>query len=458
MSMGTLATVAQQVGGQLVGEDRHFDAVSTDTRSLVRGDLLFALKGPNFDASDFLDQARDLGAAGAVVNRTRDVALPQVEVADTQIALGDFAAAWRSGFDVPLAGITGSNGKTTVKEMIAAILRAVPHAADNDVLLTHGNLNNEIGLPLTLLRLRSHHRAAVIEMGASQPHDIARLAEIASPNVGVVTNIAPAHLEGFGSVNQVAETKSDLLRSLPVDGTAVINRDDDFFEFMAGSSHAQRVVSFGLEAPADYFAENVRVSAGPHGASLQFHLCCPGGGTEVTIPMAGSHNVRNALAAAAVAMSMGAGLEAVRQGLSAMENVGGRLRPLRAATGGTVFDDSYNANPGSVAAAIDFLADLDGTRCLILGDMGELGQESERLHSEMGRRARARGIEQLIAIGPLSRAAAEAFGEQASWYPDVPGFLAAKPAGVITGELVLVKASRSMGLERVVASLVGEGA
>ena len=456
MSMGTLSTVAQQLGGQLIGEDRTFTAVSTDTRSLLPGDLFFALQGPRFDAADFLDQAQDKGAAGAVVNRRRELPLSQVQVPNTRRALGELAAAWRRGFDVPLAGITGSNGKTTVKEMIAAILRVAADGVAEDVLVTSGNLNNEIGLPITLLGLRPSHRFAVLEMGASHPGDIAELAAIAAPDVGVVTNVAPAHLEGFGSVEQVARTKSELLAALPEDGTAVVNRDDAFFDLMHASSGARRVVSFGLDQKADYFAEDIQVGNNPQQPSLAFHLCCPGGSSQVDMPMAGRHNVRNALAAAAVTMSMGAGLEDVRRGLGSMENVSGRLRAVNSTQGGLVFDDSYNANPGSVKAAIEFLASLAGERRLVLADMGELGEQSSRLHEGVGEWAREHQIDELICIGPMSKAAAGAYGSAAHWYPDVAAYLADDPRSPEKGVNVLVKGSRSMGMERVVERLVGK--
>jgi UDP-N-acetylmuramoyl-tripeptide--D-alanyl-D-alanine ligase len=451
--MGTLSMVARSVGGRLLGSDAEFRAVSTDTRTLKARDLFFALRGERFDAGQFVAEAERLGAAGAVVERRQAVALPQVEVADTRLALGDFAAAWRARFRLPLVAITGSNGKTTVKEMTGAILRA-EYASSSEaetVLVTWGNLNNDIGVPMTLFYLRDQHRAAVIEMGANRKGEIARLTAIAAPTVGIVTNAGPAHLAGFGgSVRDVAIAKGELFAGLPPTATAVINRDDEFYEYWRGLRGSGENRTFGLSADADFRASDVRESGD---GEFRFRMHTPAGEIAVRLPMAGRHNVRNALAAAAGAHAAGAGPEAIRDGLATMRNVAGRLRLVAGRNGATVYDDTYNANPGSVAAAIEFLAGLEGERWLVLGDMAELGAEAELLHRELGRLARARGLQRLFAVGELSRHAADAFGAGGSWHADVPALAAGMAGELRPGVTVLVKGSRRMGLETLVASL-----
>ncbi len=457
--MATLGLVAESVGGRLVGADVPFESVSTDTRTLQSGQLFFALRGARFDAAAFVEEAARRGAAAAVVSRRQAVSLPQVEVADPRMALGRFARAWRRRFTVPVIGVTGSNGKTTVKEMIAAILRAgLERNTSNDrVLVTQGNLNNEIGLPLTVLRLRPQHRAAVLEMGASHVGEIAYLTEIAAPTIGIVTNAGPAHLEGFGSLEGVAAGKGELFAGLPADGVAVINRDDRFYGFWRERAGPAQQVAFGLHAEADFRAEAIESLPGQ---GLRFRLITPSGAREITLPMAGPHNVANALGAAAAAMSAGADLAQVATGLGTMANVPGRLRALDGPTGITVYDDTYNANPGSVAAAVAFLAALPVERWLVLGDMAELGVDSDALHRQVGQLASDAGIHRLFCLGVASRAAADAFGPGSSCHDGVDALLGALGHELHPGVAVLVKGSRSMGMERVVRALTlrsGEG-
>jgi UDP-N-acetylmuramoyl-tripeptide--D-alanyl-D-alanine ligase len=455
MSMATLAALAGTLGGRLHGPDAAFDSVSTDTRTLEPGQLFFALKGPHSDGVAYVGEAARRGAVGAVVTRHVPGTVPQVEVPNTRLALGQFARAWRQQFSIPLVGITGTNGKTTVKEMVASILRAQA-GSDEAVLVTWGNLNNEVGLPLTLLWLRPTHRAAVIEMGAARRGDIAYLAEIAAPTVAVVTNAGRAHLAGFGSVEDVAQTKGEIFAALAANGTAVINRDDRFFPAWWECSAGRRRVTFGLHASADFRADDVSGGSRPPGAGLSFRLVTPEGSWPVRLAMAGQHNVLNALAAAAAASTAGASPEAVVAGLEAMHNVKGRLRQLAGLAGCTVFDDTYNANPGSVRAAIDFLASLPGERVLVLGDMAELGPDSPALHREMGEHALHAGIDRLFCTGTEARAAAEAFGAQAEWYSSQPALIAALQPRVHPGLVVLVKGSRCMAMENIVQALAAE--
>ncbi|MCC5794895.1 MAG: UDP-N-acetylmuramoyl-tripeptide--D-alanyl-D-alanine ligase [Chromatiales bacterium] len=456
MSEATLSQVAEVTGGRLYGQDVSFSGAGTDTRTIGRGQLFFALRGPNHDAHAFLPVAHDRGAAGAVVQRRQDIGLPQVEVREPREALGLWAGHWRSLFNPAVIAVTGSNGKTTVKEMIAAILRAQYPGSPDPVLSTRGNLNNDIGLPLTVLRLEPHHRAAVFELGASAVGDIAWLTGIARPAVGIVTNAGTAHLSGFGSQERIASGKGELFAGLPAGGTAVINRDDCFWPLWRDLAGSRRCWTFGEHAEADFRA----VSRIASERRQEFEMLTPLGRCRVSLPMAGAHNVSNALAAAAAALAVGCTLDAVAAGLGGTGNVAGRLVPLPGRAGCELYDDSYNANPGSVRAAIEFLADLPGERWLVLGDMAELGSESERLHRETGSLAAERGIERLWCTGGESRAAVSAFGRNAAWFDSVEALAAALRDAVGPDIRILVKGSRSMGLERVVQGLKhvdGEG-
>mgnify|MGYP001822843086 CR=1 FL=1 len=451
--MGRLSMVADSVGGELVGADRPFDSVSTDTRSLRPGQLFFALRGERFDASRFIDEAERLGAAGAVVESLADSGLPQVLIGDTRTALGRFARSWRRGFELPVIGVTGSNGKTTVRSMIAAILRA-EWSGSEQVLATEGNLNNEIGLPLTVLRLRDTHRSAVFEMGANHVGEIAYLADIGAPTIGVVTNAGPAHLEGFGGLDGVARGKGEMFSALPDDGVAVVNFDDRYRDFWLGLCGERRVLGFGLGEEADYRAEDVDEAAGD---DLEFTLAGPGLRLPIRLPMAGRHNLRNALAAAAATIAAGASAAAVQQGLAAMANVGGRLKRVESPCGAVVYDDIYKANPASVRAGLEFLDSQPWPTWFVFGDMGELGAEEQTLHAQVGRDARELGIDRLFATGELSVAAVDAFGDGASHYPDREALSRALQSELEAGVVVLVKASRFMGLDRVVARLASGG-
>jgi UDP-N-acetylmuramoyl-tripeptide--D-alanyl-D-alanine ligase len=456
MTMATLAWVADAAGGKLLGQDVGFDSVSTDTRSIEPGQLFVALRGVRHDAAAFVVDAVGRGAVAAIVERQQPVPVPQVLVPDAGKALQEIASAWRQRFSIPVIGVTGSNGKTTLKEMMASILRAHVRGPGEDggVLATWGNLNNHVGVPITLLWLRAEHRAAVIEMGASAPREIALLARIARPTVGVITNAGPAHLGGFGgTVKHVAAAKGELFAGLPAGAVAVVNRDDPFHDYWRGLRQDVEYRSFGLAAEADFRA--VDIAAG-NGDGLRFRLVSPVGDSDIRLPMSGGHNIQNALAATAATTAAGATLAAVRDGLAAMENVKGRLRPEPGPHGSTIYDDSYNANPGSVAAAIHFLAGLSGERWFVLGGMAELGPDEIALHRDIGSLAARSGIERFYCVGSLARHAAEAYGPAAHWTADV-----AAMADLIGPDLspevrLLVKGSRSAGLERLVKILNGE--
>ncbi len=439
-----LSEAAPALGAERVGPDVTVSGVATDSRGLAPGALFVALEGERFDGHAFLEQARAAGASAALVRRGAQTTLPRLEVADTRRALGALGAWWRERLALPVLAVTGSNGKTTVKQMLGAALgQAGP------VLVTEGNLNNDIGVPLTLLRLTSRHRFAVIELGANHPGEIAYLAGLARPRVGVVTNAAPAHLEGFGDVAGVARAKGELFEALPEDGVAVINADDPYADLWRRRAGRCRQLSFGLQAPADVTARWEPVSGG-----TRLEVRTPAGATTVRLPLAGQHNVMNALAAAAGTLALGLELGAVREGLERAAHVSGRLQPRRARCGARILDDTYNANPASLAAALEVLAAGSGERWLVLGDMGELGADAETLHREAGRAARAAGVSRLFALGPLAAAASEAFGSGARHYTDAAALAADVHGGLHPEVRVLVKGSRSMHMERVVEALL----
>lgn len=447
----TLGTFARACGGRLLGADAGFGDVSSDSRTLAAGELFLALKGPNFDGHQFVAAAATLGAAGAVVEAEQPVSLPQIVVRDAQEALERAAAAWRAAFPGPLVGVAGSNGKTTAKEMTASILRQA-----GECLATRGNLNNHIGVPLTLLRLTGAHRFAVVEMGANHPGEVARLVALARPTIGMITNAGAEHLEGFGTLEGVARAEGEMVAGLEPSATAVINADDEFAGLWRTSTPA-RVVTFGVRAAADFSASELRTAVGSAGFETSFLLRAPLGSATIRLALGGEHNVANALAAAAAAASAGATLEHVVAGLAAVRAVAGRLQ-FRAARGGAwLIDDSYNANPSSVRAAIEVLAQLPGPRWLVLGDMAELGEFAEAEHAAIGELARARGIERLYTFGGLAAHAAASFGAGARSFNDAPALTDALCAALGEGAAdvrLLIKGSRLNRLERVVAALV----
>ena len=448
-----LAELARVTGGVLSGSNAAFGSVISDSRALEPGALFVALRGERFDGHQFVPEAQQKAAAGALVERQVAAPLPQVIVRDALAGLAGFAAAWRRDFDGTVVGITGSNGKTTVKEMIGSIL-----SCEGPTLVTQGNLNNHIGVPLTLCRLEASHRFAVIEMGANHQREIAHLAGLAQPDVGLVINAGPAHLEGFGGLDGVATGKGEMFEALGIDGTAVINADDRFAAFWHGLARgAGRILTFGVRERADFSAHDVQSRAADGGFVSEFQLATPAGRRMVTLALGGEHNVMNALAAAAAAYAAGAGLDAIVAGLGRMRAVSGRLEVKQLPGGSRLIDDSYNANPASVRAGLRALAALEGQHWLVLGEMRELGEESPQLHAEVGEFARQCGVARLFAVGDEARHAVEAFGAGATWFAGVEDLTAALGAELAPGVTVLVKGSRSNRLERVAAAL-GAGA
>jgi UDP-N-acetylmuramoyl-tripeptide--D-alanyl-D-alanine ligase len=424
--------------------------VSTDSRSVSKGNLFIALRGERFDAHDFLNEVVAQGAAAVVAERVPEgFTAPALIVPDTRAALGEIARHWRAQYNMPVIAVTGSNGKTTVKEMIAAILTAA--FGSEHSLATRGNLNNDIGVPLTLLRLDAPCRAAVIELGMNHPGEISGLSGIAQPTVALVNNAQREHQEFMESVEAVAKENGAVIHSLPADGVAVYPGDDEFTPLWRGYAGQRKSMTFGLSNDADVtctyqanvFGSDLQVTAG----ARKF---------EVKLSAAGVHNVRNALAAIACTLAAGIDVDAVKRGLEAFAPVNGRLQRKTARNGALVIDDTYNANPDSVRAAIDVLAQLKAPRLLVLGDMGEVGDQGPQFHAEVGAYAKARGIEQLFTLGELAQHSATAFGSNATHCGEIDSLKTIVDATVTPQTIVLVKGSRFMKMERIVQHLLGQ--
>ncbi|HSD55172.1 MAG TPA: UDP-N-acetylmuramoyl-tripeptide--D-alanyl-D-alanine ligase [Burkholderiales bacterium] len=452
--MLTLAQAARALGATVIGADVSFESVSTDSRTIERGALFVALHGERLDGHEYVGAARERGAAAAMVERVAGVSaqaagLPLLVVGDAKLALGALAKYWRGRFRIPVIGVVGSNGKTTVKEMLAAALSEQFGATR--VLATAGNLNNDIGLPLTCLRLRDAHACAVIEIGMNHPGETGYLAGIAQPTVALINNAHREHQEFMKSVDEVAAEHAALVRALTRDGVAVLNRDDPHFDFWREIAGARRVRDFGLRADA-----TVRAVVRSSGIATEFELVSDAGSAAATLHAPGVHNVRNAVATAAAATAVGASLDAVARGLAAFRPVKGRLQPKPGRDGIVVIDDSYNANPDSVRAAIDVLAGSERPRVLVLGDMGEVGVQGEAFHEEVGRYAKEAGVDRLIAVGTLARSAARAFGAGGEHLDSIEAVIARAQGLTALKGTILVKGSRFMRMERVVEHLVAE--
>ena len=447
-----LSLLAHWAGGELLGDDLVIGSLTHDTRTLVPGSLYVALRGERFDGHDFAYDAAMRGAAAVLVDHEVKVEVPQVVVPDTLLALARMAAGLQRDRVEKTVAITGSNGKTSVKTLVVSILQRAGVTYFNP-----GNRNNEIGLPMAVIDAPDDADFSVYEMGAGKPGDIAYLTDIVTPEVALVNNIAAAHLERLGSLMGVAETKGAIYEALPADGTAVINADDAFAEYFASRVPDRRILRFGLEATADLTARDIRATDD----GSDFVLVAPHGDVAVQLHLPGRHNVLNALAAAGIAMACGVSLAIIAEGLSAAQPVAGRQVARTLPNGAVVIDDSYNANPGSLVAAIDTLAaasaQAGGEGWLVLGDMRELGDDAEALHADAGRRAKAAGLRRLYALGPLSAAAAAAFGEGAQAFQDHASLAAALRADLRTGVRCLVKGSRGSAMDRIVAALLSTG-
>lgn len=446
-----LSEAARLLGGELIGADARFERVVTDSRVVQAGDLFVALKGDNFDAHDFVPDVLAKGAFALVAVDFAANLDSVIRVADPRLAMGTLAAAWCAQLDVKRIGITGSNGKTTVKEMVAAILRA--HVGDAAVHATAGNFNNDIGLPLTLLKLTAAHRYAVIEMGMNHFGEIRYLTNLARPEVALVNNAMRAHLGGgFDSTADIARAKSEIFEGLTDDGIAVINADDAQLAIFHAAAGSHRQLRFGLTAAANVTARDIIYSA----TDSRFVLVAPQGEQAITLPAAGEHNVRNALAAASVVLALDVPLAAIAAGLAAFAGVKGRQQVKKTTSGITVIDDSYNANPDSMKAGIDVLAAYPSPRIFVMGQIGELGDTAPALHAEVGAHARERGIEHLLCHGELAVHAANAYGDGAQYFDDFAALLAAVDKVSTLNSSVLVKGSRFMRMERVVEHLLSQ--
>jgi UDP-N-acetylmuramoyl-tripeptide--D-alanyl-D-alanine ligase len=444
----SLSQAADLLGGRLLGADATFGSVSTDSRTVGKGDLFVALRGPRFDGHDYLPQVVAVGAVGALVERYLPADLPLVQVQESCVALGQLAAAWRSRVSAPVVAVTGSNGKTTVKEMIASILRR-----QGSVLATAGNLNNHIGLPLTLLELQEQEYA-VVELGASAPGEIGYLSRIAQPDVAVLNNAGRAHLEGFGTLEGVAHAKAEIVEGLKQDGVFVINGDDPWAGLWRELAGERRLISFGLEKKADVFSPEGEEENGwdSQGFFSRFPVETPQGSIEIRLGLTGRHNRANALAAIAAAQQLGISSDDIRQGLAELRPVAGRLQPLSGRGGVQLIDDSYNANPDSVGAAIGVLATAPGRRFLVLGELAELGDDGDRFYRTLGEHAQAAGIEHLYGVGPAGKAA-EAFGRGGRVFENRERLIDALYRDLESGDRVLIKGSRRAGMEQVIRAL-----
>ncbi len=440
----TLSEIAKQLDGAIFTQDTEFQGISTDTRTLKPHNLYVAIKGEQFDGHDFANEAQRQHASAILTNRKLDVSIPQFIVKDTVIALGNISALWRDRFQIPLIGVTGSNGKTTLKNMIASILRAACHN-ESEVLATEGNLNNAIGVPLMLARLNTQHRYGVIEMGMNHFGEIDYLTHLVKPQVAIVNNAAAAHLEGLADVSGVAKAKGEIFAGLDTQGIAILNRDDAFYDYWHNlvSKHPQ--LSFGMQHAAD-------ISVTLKHPAIVIHT--PKGDIEVNLPLLGQHNIMNALAATAAALAINISLDAIKQGLENVKPAPGRLRKHILENGVQLIDDTYNANPASVNAAIHTLAALPGTNILILGDMKELGTHAKQLHFEIGQIAREAGIHHLFTFGDLSSAATQALGNHAQHFTERADLLSALQKHLKNNVNILVKGSRSMRMEKIVAELL----
>jgi UDP-N-acetylmuramoyl-tripeptide--D-alanyl-D-alanine ligase len=439
------------------GDDPLFTSVGTDSRNVKPGELFIALRGEHFDAHQYIAMAQAAGAVAVmadVAGASHALAgMPLIVVNDTHQGLTQLAYAWRSRFKLPLVALTGSSGKTTVKEMLAAILREVAPGA---VLATRGNLNNEIGVPLMLLELRAEHRYAVIELGMNHAGEISRLTRLARPDVALINNAGRAHIEFLGSEQAIANAKGEILEGLAPNGIAVLNADDHHAATWYKLCNKNKYLRFGLGASPQPAEITARYEL--HALHSHLEFTTPAGTVDATLPAPGLHNVRNALAACAAAIALEVPLAAIAAGLSKHAAVKGRLQRKLALAGATLIDDTYNANPESVRAAIDVLARATGRRWLVLGDMGELGEQAAACHSEVGDYARAAGIEKLYALGEMSAHSARAFGAAARHFETVEALLAQLQAELAADVTLLVKGSRFMKMERVVDALAAPGA
>lgn len=442
-----LVQLATLLNSTLEGANAEFDSVSIDTRTLTPGQLFLALQGPNFDGNQFIAEAAKKGAVGAVVSDPKlKTTLPLIRVQDTKKALTELAKHQRQQVHIPIVAVTGSSGKTTTRSMIASVLRQV-----GNVLASESSFNNDIGVPLTLLRLQANHDYAVFELGANHPGEIDYLSQLVKPTIAMITNAGPAHLAGFGDVAGVARAKGELFSNLSSEGTAIVNLEDAHADFWQGLIKSKKIITFGRHNNATVSARAIKID---QDARPTFELVVPTGSITVSLPLMGEHNVMNALAAAAVGYALAIPMTAIKAGLESVSPVKGRLVGNRGYGGAMIIDDSYNANPASVTAAIRVLAEHQGDAVLVLGDMLELGEASEALHRDIGKTALQNGIKQLYGFGPYTRHATEAFGQQGYHFESKQSLISALKNQLNDKVTVLVKGSRSMDMTEVANALL----
>ncbi|HTM64326.1 MAG TPA: UDP-N-acetylmuramoyl-tripeptide--D-alanyl-D-alanine ligase [Gammaproteobacteria bacterium] len=447
----TLAQAARILGLNVPAADIEFNGISIDTRTLHPGCLFAAIRGEHLDGHDYAAEAAQKGAVAALVSRQLAVNLPQLITADTTLALGKLGAAWRNAFHIPFIAVTGSNGKTTTKNMLASIMKAACGGNEDQVLATKGTLNNHWGLPLTLALLNHTHHYAAIEMGMNHFGEIKYLTELTRPDVAVITNASAAHLAGVGSIEGVARAKAEIFLGLPENGTAILNRDDAFYDFWTQQIGSRKHISFGFHPEAD-----VQGTLHPSDNTFQrITMKTPAGTIEVNLPLLGKHNAANALAAAAACLAVGIDIQAVKSGLETIAPAPGRLIMHTLANGVKIIDDTYNANPTSLQAAVETLSAFAGKKILVLGDMRELGDDAKNIHQHAGEKIRSAGIDYLFTFGDLSENTSHAFGEGAYHFSEQEKLVNALKPFLFNTTTILVKGSRSMKMERVIAGLVG---
>ncbi len=444
-----LSEIAERVHGKQVGEDIAITSACIDTRSIKPGQLYVAIKGHQFDGNNFVQQAQQAGAIAAVVHPGITTALPHIIVDDTRVALAELAGAWRQNTAVSVIGVTGSNGKTTVKEMAAAILGRQHH-----VLFTQGNLNNDIGVPLTLLRLNKQHQYAVIEMGANHPGEIAYNSRYVKADVVILNNAGAAHIEGFGSLDGVAKAKGEIIETLKQDGCAVLNRDDIYFDYWQAIAGNRKVLSFGLSEQADVSAKTIETVVCDNEFITTFEIVTPQDTQPCELKLAGRHNVINALAATAACLALNIDLTQIIQGLANVKPVTGRLQPLIGRLGNIIIDDSYNANAASLKVGLAVLGECKGQSWLVLGAFGELGHDSLKIHQEIGELIKASGVIRLLAMGTDAQNTVHAFGDGATFFDHQDDLISALKQELKGDETILIKGSRSQRMENVAAALV----
>ena len=446
-----LSEVAGNVNGKLLGEDVEIRAVSIDTRTLSKGQLYIAIKGKSFDGHDFIDKAEQAGAIALLVDRKTETELPCIIVKDTHLALAELAGAWKLKAKVKTIAVTGSNGKTTVKEMVAVIL-----SIDSDVLFTQGNLNNDIGVPLTLLKLNEKNQFAVIEMGANHAGEIKYSSQYAKPDVAIITNVAAAHIEGFGSLEGVARAKAEIIQGLDSTGIAILNEDDEFYDLWRELAEDRKVLTFGLNNSADFSAEDIESGLRNNEFSTRFKLQTANAEIAIQLKLAGKHNVINSLAAAASCSYMGISLQQIKQGLESLKPVKGRLDPMQSRYGNIVIDDTYNANPGSLKVAVEVLTQCDGEPWVVLGAFGEMGPDSKKIHEQLGELIKSKNVVRLLTIGSDAESTSNTFGKGATFFSSQAQLIETLNQELKGHEAILIKGSRLQKMENIVAAIVND--